>query len=665
MSLSASQRLQLIQWINRLPQGQFEELIYALNPPAGVVSASTGAQGTRAKEFLSWVEGSTGPGIQEMLALLRNYFPSDEFAAFDQTIRNQQQDEHSQEICPYQGLEAFTPETRQFFYGRQGTVDLLLQKLAQLNFVPVIGPSGSGKSSVVRAGLIPSLGDDWQVLEPIKPDMEPMAVLRRAISSLFQRPSDKKKVAARLNEQGLMSVLAMIGLTVNAQAGKDTRKVLLVIDQFEEVFTVCPLEEERTQFINCITAVQTTENSPLAIATTLRADFVEQWLDYGDLVQTIQEQAVWLGRLQGQDLIQAIAQPAKDQGYQLGAGLLDLILEDVKAEKNCLPLLEFALTELWEQRDTQKRELPLGAYRDMQRLSGALNKRAEAVYNHDLATDEERQWAKRICLELVRIGPDVKDTRQCQPRKALLAIGKTEDEQTVIYEVIELLVKGRLLVPTKEDKVDLAHEALMVGWQRFANWRQEDRDHRRLIQRVKDAEKEWQSKGQDTRYLLQGGLLAEVREQWPELQKDLSSTTQGFYQRSDEQEKEQVAVLERALAESELREKALRVVNLLPIKPHEAAAHGIQNVGESHCRLQGRVITPTYSGLKKIFNTVREAGQGQGHEDAVWSVAFSPNGHTIASGSDDGTVRLWNCNGTPHGDPFQGHEYAVYSVAIS
>jgi WD40 repeat protein/ABC-type Fe3+/spermidine/putrescine transport system ATPase subunit len=578
------------------------------------------------------------------------------------------------EVCPYQGLEAFTPETRQFFYGREAVVARLRQMLAQVNFVPVIGPSGSGKSSVVRAGLVPSLGAGWQVLEPIKPDIEPMAALRRAISSLFQRATDKQRVSAYLNDQAMEPLLALLSSTVQ------TDRLLLVIDQFEEVFTVCPVEAERAQFIGCITAVQTVADSPLAIVTTMRADFVEPWLDYGDLVQTIQDQAVWLGRLQGDDLVRAIEEPAKRQGYQLAPGLLDLILEDVQSEKHCLPLLEFALTALWEQRDTENRVLPLAVYREMQRLRGALNQRAEAVYLEDLKTAAERDWARRICLELVRIGPEVKDTRQRQPRQQLLELGKTAAERETIGEVIEALVRGRLLVadqpspstpaPTPQTSlaeggyIDLAHEALMAGWARFAQWRQQGRDLRRLVQRVRDAEQEWLSKGQDERYLMQGGLLAEVRERWPTVKGDLIGSTQQFYQRSDDQEREQVAFLERALAEAELREQALKMINLMPMRPYEATAQGIGNVGDSHQRLK-EVMTPTYSGLKKIFNTVRESGCFQGHEAQVTSVTFSPDGQTILSGSADCTVRLWGLQGNPIGDPFKGHEDWVRSVTFS
>jgi WD40 repeat protein len=592
------------------------------------------------------------------------------------------------EDCPYQGLEAFTAETKDFFYGRQQVVDLLRQKLAQANFVPLIGPSGSGKSSVVRAGLVPSLGAGWQVLEPIKPDIEPMAALRRAISSLFQRATDKQRVSAYLNDQAMEPLLALLGSTVQAD------RVLLVIDQFEEVFTVCPVEAERAQFIGCITAVQTVADSPLAIVTTMRADFVEPWLDYGDLVQTIQDQAVWLGRLQGDDLVRAIEEPAQRQGYRLAPGLLDLILEDVQSEKHCLPLLEFALTALWEQRDTENRVLPLAVYREMQRLRGALNQRAEVVYLEDLKTAAERDWARRICLELVRIGPEVKDTRQRQPRQQLLGLGKTAAERATIGEVIEALVRGRLLVADRPSPptplpslgeggyIDLAHEALMAGWARFAQWRQQGRDLRRLVQRVRDAEQEWLSKGRDERYLMQGGLLAEVRERWGTVQAELIGSTQHFYQCSDDQEREQVAFLERALAEAELREQALKVMNLTATRPMEAAATAIQGAGISARKLQGHIIAPVQGNLRTVMDRAREYQRCQGYEGGVRSVVFSPDSRTIVSGGADHTLRLWDREGSPINVPSRflylrdrdgnqticlpfGHTGLVNSVAFS
>lgn len=160
------------------------------------------------------------------------------------------------------------------------------------------------------------------------------------------------------------------------------------------------------------------------------------------------------------------------------------------------------------------------------------------------------------------------------------------------------------------------------------------------MQRVRDAAKEWQAKAEDERYLMQGGLLAEVREQWPAVC-ELAPATRHFYERSDAQEKEQVAFLERALAESELREQALKVMNLTSARPMEAAAMAIHSTGASHQTLQGRIIAPVQGRLRTIIDRVREYQRCQGHEDAVNSVALSPDGQTIVSGSADRTVRLW------------------------
>ncbi len=571
------------------------------------------------------------------------------------------------EVCPYQGLEAFTPETRQFFYGRQQAIDALVQKLNEANFVPLIGASGSGKSSVVRAGLVPQLqAQGWRVLEPIKPGVKPMAALQEALGQLFAEREDWPQVYALLETEGIERVLlpqGEDGLDPPELPEASTARLLLVIDQFEEVFTVCPSESERRLFIQRIAEISQRPGLPLAIVTTMRADFVEPWLGYGALIEVIQQQAVWLGPLAGQNLVDAIVQPAEQQGYRLGEGLLQLILADVAEERNCLPLLEFALKELWETRVVEQRVLPTAAYGAMGRLMGALNTRADHIYTSLKAP--QQIWAQRICLKLVRTGQDAKDTRQRQPLKTLLSLGADAAEQKTIWRVISALVAGRLLIADEGEVIDLAHEALMTGWETFAEWRQQDRDLRRLVQRVEDEEKEWRQKKQDERYLLQGGLLAEIREQWETVQAELTPDSRKFYQQSDEQEKEQVAFLERALAESELREQALKVMNLTSARPMEAAATAIQSAGISDQKLKGRIIAPVKGGLYTVIDRVREWQRCQGHESSVLSVAFSPDGQTIVSGSDDRTIRLWDVAGNPIGQPFQGHEASVLSVAFS
>ncbi|MDP8966530.1 MAG: caspase family protein, partial [Cyanobacteriota bacterium] len=175
------------------------------------------------------------------------------------------------ETCPYQGLEPFGKEQARFFFGREKVVQLLMEKLGQANFVPIIGASGSGKSSVLQAGLIPQLEKKgWRVLEPILPGFEPLAELKRALTGLFGR-TEVREVYSLLETDGLPPVIERL-------PGCD--RLLLVVDQFEEIFTVCPKEEERRRFIELLTQVAEIPDSRLAIVTTMRADFLEPCLQY-------------------------------------------------------------------------------------------------------------------------------------------------------------------------------------------------------------------------------------------------------------------------------------------------------------------------------------------------------------------------------------------------
>jgi PAS domain S-box-containing protein len=455
------------------------------------------------------------------------------------------------ETCPYQGLKAFDKEQARFFFGREKVVQWLTEKLGQANFVPIIGASGSGKSSVVRAGLIPLLEKNgWQVLEPILPGDEPLAELKTSLIELFGR-TEGREVYSLIKTDGLRPVIERLSAS---------ERLLLVVDQFEEVFTVCPKEEERRQFIELLTQVSEIPASRLAIVTTMRADFLEPCLSYESLTQLIQDKAVYMPPLVGAELEEAIAAPANLQGYHLETGLLGAILHDVGQEKGCLPLLQFALTELWEQRDRQTYQLTLGNYKQLNGVIGALNRHAEEIYKG--FTQQEQDWVKRIFLKLVRTGLQEKDTRQRQPKSKLFAIaGDSSVNQQALSKVLDRLVDGRLLVTDQEgeDEVDLAHEALIEGWKRFTEWRQEDRELRRLVDRVEDALREWQKNPQDEN-LMMGGLLAQVQEQWEELESELSSAlAKEFYQQSDAYEHrrlEEAEMVRRRLEEAEIVRRA-------------------------------------------------------------------------------------------------------------
>jgi len=459
-------------------------------------------------------------------------------------------DERGEIVCPYQGLQAFTAKQREFFFGRKQIVEAIKQKLEQQPFVPIIGASGSGKSSVVRAGLMAWLEESsWHILEPIKPGFEPLVTLRGVFEPFFKRSRSDIQTLRQLIVQSSTGLSGVIERLPN------DRRYLLVVDQFEEVFTVCADEAERQRFIELTTQVAEMQDSRLAVVTTMRADFLEPCLYYPSLHHLIQAQAMFMPPLTGVDLRDAIMEPAKRQGYTVEEALLLQILEDVGKEPGFLPLLEFALTKLWERRDLERHVLTLEQYEKLGGLKGSLNLHAQQVYFHrdyyldypkQERTEQEREWIKRIFLRLVRTGDLEQDTRQRQLKGKLLEIvGNASDEQEAFRELLEGeqgLVKGRLLVTDQEKSdsepwVDLAHEALIDSWKQFAEWRQENRDLRRLIDRLNDAMREWLKNPEEANFLM-GGLLAQIREKWSEIEMNLSPSLKDFYQKSDNYEKQ-------------------------------------------------------------------------------------------------------------------------------
>ncbi len=583
------------------------------------------------------------------------------------------------EVCPYQGLQAFTPETAAVFFGRAAVTQQLVQKLDRSNFVMVLGPSGSGKSSVVRAGLVTQLmAQSWQVIT-MKPDAAPLAILKMELRKLLVASGvTAGEIRALLGFDSAQPTEGIGHRTLSGVEGwlqQADLKLLLLVDQFEEVFTLCD-QAERQRFVEVLLAVRDRAGARLAVVATMRSDFVNEWLALGYPAAVVERDVVWLEALTGEDLRDAILKPAQARGYAFGEGLLDLLLENVAAEHNCLPLLEFALTELWEKRDTQARKLTASAYREMGGLKGALDRRAETVYNS--LREVDKPWAKRICLRLVRLGKGEKDTRQRQPKEALLAMGggtesKNEQQQKtreIVNDVITSLVAGRLLVSDGEF-VDLAHEALLEGWAQFVSWRQEDRDLRRLVQRLEDAHKEWQAKEESDQYLMSGGLLLELKEQWSELAKILSgkrgTELEDYFLLSDEQEQQNVNKLKQALAKAQLQEASREVRDKLLFNPGqtvEATVDAINLVGESQEKFD-QVTPPAQDALHRAWFSIRECLKIEGHSSSVESVAFSPQGDLIVSGSRDKTLRLWDLEGNMVAPPFKGHSASVYSVAFS
>ena len=461
-------------------------------------------------------------------------------------------DEKGELRCPYQGLLAFTKKERPFFFGRKRVVDDIKSKLDRLNFVPLIGASGSGKSSVVLAGLMPWLEElGWQILEPIKPGFKPLTMLESLLLPYFR--DDQQLLDECINNpasEGLKPLLELF------PCEHKEHKFLLVVDQFEELFTFA-LAEQRDRFIELITQVATIPDFPLAVVATMRADFIEPCLRYDGLRQIIQNNAEYLSTLRGSYLREAITEPAKLQGYDVTIELCDKILEDIdEKEQGFLPLLEFALTQLWQKRDEAEHRLTLDTYEAIGGIVGALNCQADKVYQYkdyekdspqQERTETEKTLIKRIFLNLLQIGDGEKDTRLRQPKAFILSLaGDNQEGQKVLTELIEGeqgLVKGRLLVTGKTEReeeawVDLAHEALIEKWDNLNLWRTETRKGRELAKQVDKDAKDWQKNNRSQYYLWSGDKLADAEKILQEYQ-DTVETTQlakNFLEASSQQE---------------------------------------------------------------------------------------------------------------------------------
>jgi ABC-type oligopeptide transport system ATPase subunit len=466
-------------------------------------------------------------------------------------------------VCPYQGLHAFTEKQRAFFFGQQRIVQEIRQRLERLPFVPVIGASGSGKSSVVQAELIPQLrGTGWQILEPIKPGLYPLEALRARFEPFFKRSKQEIQQLHQLIESEQNPLPTLVNRLRSTEPDQEKpNQFLLVVDQFEEVFTLCADESDRKRFIDLITGVIEVADARLAVVTTMRVDFLEPCLCYPALHQLIQSQNVLMPMppLAGVDLRNAIVEPAKRQGYSIEDGLLLKILEDVGKEPGFLPLLEFALTKLWEQRDTQRKRLTLEQYETLKGLAGALNHHAERVYNYrdferesptEHRSEKEQEWIQRVFLRLVRTGEAEKDTRQRRAKTELLALaGDDLDDRNILRELIEDdggLVQGRLLVIVQEQPhsvswVDLAHEALMESWETFKEWRQQNRELRRLADRVRDNLKLWKTHDCSNEFLMSGGLLIQIQKNGLIFHSYLDYEEQEFYRLSHEHERRKLS----------------------------------------------------------------------------------------------------------------------------
>jgi len=416
---------------------------------------------------------------------------------------------------PFKGLHPFNEADADNFFGRQTLVQTLLERLAEdtdlAPFLAVFGPSGSGKSSVVRAGLIPALRrgglpntDQWFITE-MRPGSHPLDELETALLRVAVNPPDTLRQQLQADERGLLRAVNRI------LPADETTDLLLVVDQFEELFTLTVDESARMHFLNALVAAVLEPRSRLRVVITLRADFIDRPLQYVDFGDLLRQRTEFVLPLTPDELEQAIVGPTRRAGLTLEAGLTPAIIGDIGAQPGMLPLLQYALTELFERRDG--RRLTMSGYQQGGGVTGALARRADDLFGG--LPDSDRQAARRLFLRLVTVSEGTEDTRRRVPLSDVSANGAGPD---ATERVIDLFGKHRLLTfdrdpITRGPTVEVAHEALIREWGRLREWLDEDREFLLWGQRLRAALHQWDASGQDDGALLRGSLLTEA-ETW-------------------------------------------------------------------------------------------------------------------------------------------------------
>lgn len=623
---------------------------------------------------------------------------------------------------PYQGLKRFNFKDRDRFFGRDKLIARLFEAVNRSNLSLVFGASGSGKSSLVRAGLIPefkkSLESQTFYDFIFTPNQDPFDSLYRCLLSEEKDYSFSKSEADLVLEAKADTLTKVINTLK-----KDDERWLIFVDQFEELFTICEAPDKRKNFIAGLIQVAKSENNFVKIVLAMRSDFLGPLSSYPDLGEIVNQNNMHLvTEMHSDELRQAIEQPAAKHGVAFEEGLVKQIIEEVEGQKGYLPLLQYTLNLLWQTEcqtlsadgrpEIEDRTLNQKSYAALEGVRGALGKRINEIYSN--LNQDEQTTTKQVFLKLVNFvdtdsgsrpvsRPAYRDEFVGESQKKLLK--KFIDENLLVSSSEDSKIKEIQASDSKHLKqsaiVEIAHEILLSSWDELKRWIKQEKEAVILKNWLAGETRRWQkirseneSKASDE--LLKGSRLAQVvefrsRDAFKNVgglrseENQFIDASVAWQERILQREKRQNAVLRLLLAGvgtafviaagtsvyafqqatiANLGEQAAQA-RLASIKnPVDGLVWIIKVTGESQNKLH-KVSDSVRSTLSDLLKTPLENNIFTGHQRNVTSVAFSPDGRYIASSSEDNTVRLWDLNGNPASKPFRGHTDYVNSVAFS
>jgi WD40 repeat protein/DNA-binding SARP family transcriptional activator len=559
--------------------------------------------------------------------------------------------------CPFKGLASFQVADADYFFGRERLVAEMIARLVGAKLLGVIGPSGSGKSSAVRAGLLPAVAngvlpgsEGWKRVL-LRPGEHPLANLRSALG-------------VNATENPITTALARL---------EPETRLLLAVDQFEETFAACRDEPERAAFIDALADGAERDDGRVVIVLALRADYYGACAAHPRLSRLLGESQVLVGPMQPDELVQAIEGPAHKAGLVVEPELVSRLVEDVAGQSGGLPLLSTALLELWQRREGVR--MPLAAYERTGGVHGAVARLAEETYGK-LSRDEQLM-ARRILLRLAGSGEhDAVVRRQ-------VSLGELEvDRNPGAARVLEVLAAGRL-VTVGEETAEVAHEALLREWPRLRGWLEEDVEGRRLHRHLTEAARDWEAGGRDAGELYRGARLASALDWAAERGGELNRLERDFLEESrlvSEREAERSRRANRrlramlagaavalvvaiaagiwALDQRGDARDAAAVADAQRLGTEAQAAQRLENallLGAAAVELDESAATRS-SLLTVLQRSPAQLGTLPGTAGwAQWAVAVSPDGRLVAVGGAGGTVRIYDsASRRLLGEPYRG-----------
>jgi hypothetical protein len=412
----------------------------------------------------------------------------------------------AEDANPYPGLAAFEEADADRFFGRSVDVARLLARMRTQPITAVVGPSGVGKSSFVRAGVIPALkasADPWEVLV-LRPGRHPLV----SLATLLARLTARREIKHEALVERLRSEPGYLGALLRERAGERNTQILLFVDQFEELYALVPDPAERLAFTACLAGMADDAAAPLRVLLSIRSDFVDRAAEDRRFVEELTRGLMFLPPLGRDALREALVQPLEQVSYRFeNAEMVGAMLDTLEHTTGALPLLQFAASKLWETRDRRRKIVTRESFAAIGGVGGALAAHADEVI-HALATSSQR-LVRTLLLRMVT--PE--GTRAVVDVAELLQLPAPSGE---VQKLLDQLSAARLVVvqTRSEDEgptAELVHESLIAGWPMLRRWLEEGREDAAFLAELRAAARQWDTKGRRSDLLWRGAAMEEAR----------------------------------------------------------------------------------------------------------------------------------------------------------